>query len=330
MSLDIEFKRGEFQAFRATERIHLGGPELNVEKGDVVEFDGHVVRFAGGEYKVPPMRASIGEGWFVPESDTTTTYRPKSAQVEVRPAQSANNERGEPMQVTTVVDDERDVGSIDDVRKRASQDRPRASKPGRRVMEVEAQGTEGKVIARVKTPAKFGEQEVNISNAQRIANQTRQMDNSGRRGVEVLVEPAKKAEATGDVQEARTGFDLDDLLPGAVSTEKPAAGVVAEPEPRHTMTAAERQAEARRQERMTKALADEFEDVTPEPPPPNPLLPGIIALIPDFAWDVDRPLKERVIDALRNHDPNSVYFRAIMAVETDEGRAKIAKIMKQL
>lgn len=94
--------------------------------------------------------------------------------------------------------------------------------------------------------------------------------------------------ATGDVQEARGGDELTDLLPDAVTPPEVAVA---------TPVAA---------------------------PAEDPTLATIKLLIPDFEWNRDRPLKERVTDALSRFK-NAQYVKAILAVETEIARDEIKK-----
>lgn len=90
--------------------------------------------------------------------------------------------------------------------------------------------------------------------------------------------------ATGDVQEVRAGDTLEELLPDA-----------AKPEP-----------EVHRR------------------PEEDPAYEAVRMLIPDFEWNKDRPVKERVADALtRVKEP--LYVKGILAVETNYAREEIKK-----
>jgi len=101
--------------------------------------------------------------------------------------------------------------------------------------------------------------------------------------------PVVVAKATGDVQEVRAGDTLEELLPDAA---KPAAEVYRRPEN-------------------------------------DPAYEAIRMLIPDFKWNKDRPVKERVADALKKvKEP--MYVKGILAVETELAREEIKKGLSAL
>jgi len=108
-----DFETGTFKPYRFTSKVHLGAVQQDVPEGTVVEFDGSVMRWGGQTYTVPQLQAGIRAGWLVPAEDQTSTYRPQPAGVRVRPAQSAGNERGEPMQMEEASEEEQIVGSVD-------------------------------------------------------------------------------------------------------------------------------------------------------------------------------------------------------------------------
>jgi hypothetical protein len=94
---------------------------------------------------------------------------------------------------------------------------------------------------------------------------------------------------TGDVQEVRAGDTLEELLPDA-----------ARPQP-----------EVHRR------------------PENDPAYEAVRMLIPDFEWDKDRPVKERVAAALK-HVKNPMFVKGILAVETDLAREEIKKALAEL
>lgn len=54
----------------------------------------------------------------------------------------------------------------------------------------------------------------------------------------------------------------------------------------------------------------------------------IQTVIPGFTWDLTRPWKERVGDAVRNHAKNSPFLIAVLAVESENVKAHILKNIK--
>ena len=100
-----------------------------------------------------------------------------------------------------------------------------------------------------------------------------------------------RAVATGDVQEARSGEALEDLLPDAAKTP-----------------------EVHRR------------------PEEDPKYEAVRVMLPDFEWNKDRPVKERVAEAL-THIKNPMFVKGILAVETktaaEEIKAALAKALSK-
>lgn len=96
-----------------------------------------------------------------------------------------------------------------------------------------------------------------------------------------------RAVATGDVQEARAGDTLQDVLPDAVTT--PVPEVYRRPET-------------------------------------DPAYEAVKMMIPDFEWDKDRPVKVKVAAAIK-HIKNPMYVKGILAVESNVVREEIKKAL---
>jgi hypothetical protein len=195
----MQFKRGEFQEFRATTKVHLGKMERDIFENDVIEFDGTTVKFGGEEFGLSTIRAAIEAGWFVVSDDNVSKYIPQPSNIKVRPAQAADmTDRGEPMEMGKASDEERVVGTLDT-----------ANLGGRT---TEKGTTEGIAVGTIKTSAK---QKTIVSDSSQTAREISRLDNSPPPKAEVRV-------ATGDVDEAITGETLSDILPDAVSSGTPA------------------------------------------------------------------------------------------------------------
>lgn len=54
-----------FETYKVMQRVHLGGPEIDLWEGTRVEFDGEILRVPDGDYRVPNLRQAIGLGWLV-------------------------------------------------------------------------------------------------------------------------------------------------------------------------------------------------------------------------------------------------------------------------
>ena len=101
----MEFKPGEFRKFRTTSNIHLGEISKDIPENTIVEYDGQILKWAGQDFSLPSLRAGIKIGWLVPAEDNVTHYVPQPANVRVRPATSAGDDRGEPMQMERASED---------------------------------------------------------------------------------------------------------------------------------------------------------------------------------------------------------------------------------
>lgn len=180
--------------YRVLQKIHIGGSETALNKNEVIGYDAKtLVREDGKEVSLSSpdaLKGAIALGWIVPEASPETTFRPKPAGIEVRSAVSTSENR-ELVKLSTVSSEERNVGNRTVVRDASAQG---ANTPS----------GEGRVIGNVKEATEARERVV------------RQEDR------------VVRAVATGDVQEAIVGEDLQDLLPEATSSERPEPGVYQE------------------------------------------------------------------------------------------------------
>lgn len=211
-------------------KIHLGGsePPSYIEKGDSVQYDGQSVRLNGSEDLIKltnpgALKGAILKGWLVEEGSSNAEYRPKAAGVEVRSAVSSGRER-DLVNVMTVQEEEQDRGTIADVRgegappvhvaKDSKQIFERTSDknaPVKKSMAVTRDTDDGVVVGRMKTSATSEAVEIGKGD-DKIRSK---LDNNPSVSIE------KFGKATGDVQEARSGDTLEDLLPDAASAGVP-------------------------------------------------------------------------------------------------------------
>lgn len=244
---DIEFKRGEFQEFRATTKVALGPLEKELPNGlsagSVIQYDGQLMKYEGIEAPIPQLRGAIKAGWLVPISDTTSVYRPKSTSTMATRI--------------SVEEDERQVGSVrardrEAMRDTRPQDRAtvrsmdRTAAPsdraGKRMLLVEED--DARPVATIRSAAKQPTVEINENNAQRIAQHAQNLDTKLTRAVPIV--------HTGDVDAARSGDVLDELLPDAASTDIPRAGVAGEGNDPH-LTEDEKESKAEKEARLAAA-----------------------------------------------------------------------------
>jgi hypothetical protein len=69
--MEIQYRRNEFHTLYAKMKIRLGGQHnIAFEKGDAVQYDGSVLKYAGMELPIgPSMRSSINQGWFTDDPE---------------------------------------------------------------------------------------------------------------------------------------------------------------------------------------------------------------------------------------------------------------------
>lgn len=199
MSTDFDFQRGVFHTFRATTKIHLGKFERDIFQDDVVEYDGQTLKYGGEEFAISSLKAAVKLGWFVVESDNVSNYIPQSADIKIRPAQSANQQRGEAMKVESVADEERVVGTVGKME----------------VISDSATNEDAKPIGKISTPAK---QSITLTDSSQASRMISQLDNTPPKKV-TLTEKT----ASGDVTETMVGDELSEILPNASTSGKPTA-----------------------------------------------------------------------------------------------------------
>jgi hypothetical protein len=126
---EIQFKKGEFETYRATTKFHLGERQIDVWGGDEIEFDGQIVKYQGDSFGAPSIRGAIKAGWLVLASDNVSQYVPKAGGVVVHPAQSSGRERGEPIQMGAIQEEEQEVGVVGDHKNRVKAALDKAAAP---------------------------------------------------------------------------------------------------------------------------------------------------------------------------------------------------------
>lgn len=118
----IQFVRGQFRTFRATNKIHVGKYLMDIALNAEFAYDGSTVRYGGMEYDVPQLQGLFGS-WYVPVADQVTQYRSAPAGVQVRPATPEGERRGEAFSMGQADEDHAVVGTMDNataMRKAAS------------------------------------------------------------------------------------------------------------------------------------------------------------------------------------------------------------------
>jgi hypothetical protein len=330
----MQFESGKFVALKARTKFHLGSIEKDINQGDIIYFDGETAKIGGKEHNLQQIGAAVRAGWLVPVDSAAASepYRPQPAKMEMRPAQSTSKDRGPVIERTSTVvhEEERDLGGLKTVRDRGD------GIVKRQVLAEDA-SSEGVPVGKLKRAA-VQKTVLTAENATRVAQEINKIDNV-QGSSDRLATPMKVA-ATGDVQEARVGDALDELLgDSAVSSEVPASGPAGEGDSPH-LTVDEKAEKAKRVAASTEAarkarlaqLGAEEPKAAPEPAvatsaeeEPEQIdmltLAGKVALIraviPKFEWDMTRHWKVRVADAVKTYGKNPLYLNGILSVETD-------------
>ena len=322
-----------FQAFRAIKTVHLGSIQKDLVSGTIVHFDGQKVRIGDDEKTLPELAAAIRVGWLVPASDTTTTYRPQPAGVEIRKADSRGNTRELVQSTTVVAADERDMGTVASVRPEGAPPTHTATRAGEVAKKASSvvvpQSTdEGTVVTRLKTPTKFDGTRVDGTNDARIISD---LDNNSGPGWERVAKPLE-GQLVGD--------SLSEILPDAPTSRIPDPGPAGEGV--SVASADDRARGAVKFGSGSSSIGDADDGVvigkigsapTPAPAPvvaqepevvdvvpPEAIVAAKIEIIrqfvPGFDWNMKDHWRTRVKKAL-DQASNPAMLNAILSLETD-------------
>ena len=202
-----QFSKGDFQAFKALTKVHLGSIGENLESGEVVLFDGSVLRRGSQDHPFPALRGAIKVGWLVPDTDTKSVYAPKAADIQIGDAVSKGEKRDMRPSKVTVAVDEQNVGDLQQVR---GSDAP-ATHQAKNAGQTNQPASDGVVIAKLKTPAKSGPVEIGTDDRRVVT----ELDNKSRIAME-------------KIPVAVAANELVELFDDAVESGKPAPGVAGE------------------------------------------------------------------------------------------------------
>jgi len=246
-----EFKRGDFQSFRATADIRVGNPvDKTIKVDQTIEFDGSVVIYNGEEFSKPNLKGAVDKGWLVPIEDTESSYVPEPADIRVGPADNAGAKREKRMRIETAVEDEQFVGTVAEAtakrkegqkvaqnrraaraqkRRKAASSKPRAKTqapdpPSTRKkfpIELDAADQDAVPVAKIVSEAV---KRPRVDDPNKARREVQRLDSTkGHSPVET-----ERIETSGDVEEPITGDSVEDVLPEAISTGKPAPTVMAQ------------------------------------------------------------------------------------------------------
>ena len=156
-----EFVTGEFRKLRVANKVHLGQIQQDLPEGEVVEFDGTTLRWAGlpekcigGETKIPGLCAAYRAGWLVDVADTVTKYVAKPAGVKVHSAQTTGNKKGDEIEIGTASEEETVVGEVGNVKKRVTAAAEEARLKGKAQVHAKADPAPAPKPAPVPAPKK--------------------------------------------------------------------------------------------------------------------------------------------------------------------------------
>ena len=237
----MEFVRGTFQTFESQTTVHLGRLERNLSKGDLVEFDGYTLKFAGKETVMPELKAGIKRGWL---KHTTSSASSEPVEVVVEAPAPPKKE----MKIETVYDEERAVAEIKPTKKQEKKKFPVVvesqdddmitvskvqSKSGASVTSAssaetsggiaESQGAESVGQIKIKTASK---QKTVISDGSQASSEISRLENLSRDAVksETQDEEVSVAEIATEINDqieevVEEELDLTDLLDEEEETE---------------------------------------------------------------------------------------------------------------
>lgn len=339
--MEIVFTPGQFVSLRATTTFHLGAIETDITKGDVVEYDGTTLKLGDARHHIAAIFGAVKAGWLVPLSDTTTTYRPRSSHVNVRPATTASRDRGDVIDVRTVHEEDRDLGTLKTVR-----DRGDGIVRKRMSVLAEDASSEGVAVGKVNRPT-HAKATLTPENAMRIAQEVHRIDDpkgTSGRIVTPLTTEARVIQGGDDVADLLGGDEvvvakLPPVRTGASLGEGDRPHLTDSEKEERDEEAASRVEAARRARRMAaeasaakvgvelapaktaEPSSGEAEDVFPADLAQK--VQFVRAVIPNFEWDMSRHWRARVADAVKRYGKNPLYLNGILSVETETVKAHV-------
>lgn len=352
-SVDIQYTAGEFYSFRATVKIHLGKLSTDIRLGDVIQFDGTILKLGGVEHSYTELRGGVRVGWLVPVSDVTSTYKPVAADVKVRPAQDKDKGKSAKIVPTTVSDDETDVGPATRKGKEAAaagnvsealakttfsrtlqnqdQEERSVGPSTKRAMQVQSDETgneDAKVIGKIGTPAKA---RTIISDGAQAARETARLDEGPRKKPEIQ-KPVIAKNSTILATETPKGSDIHaasaDKVEDIIDTLNPEDRARIIKEQRRAKANASAEAVAGKKvepEVPAPAAAVEAKPVVKAPkiPPKTPMTVEEVILAGDetdlgdgLKWDMKLHWLQRVKLACDLHEKDPEAFERVLAIET--------------
>ena len=219
MSPQITFTPGNPHTFVATRSFDLGATNgLKLSRADEIQFDGTQLILSGHPpVAMPQIRGAIKAGWLVLkedyQSDDFSAMRPKSAGVQMRPAEGGNpleQKARTTVTTTTVEDEEREVSNVQDhaTATKSRNDNYYTKDPSSAAV-VEDQ--DGIPVRSIKTPAKqrTNFEKVSAYEATRQANSVRIEPGKGRSREEMMAQmsPEQRAQYEAEIMSRKAIHD---------------------------------------------------------------------------------------------------------------------------
>lgn len=327
-------------------RITLSDGKSHVLKNNsTVEFDGGQIKIGGSIHSNPSFAGAINLGWVVPEGSNITHHSAQPANLTMRQAAPRGPERAVVNNNHHVVTEEdRNVGNIGQIRS--------AAKVGRKTFNptsIVSDNEDAIVVGKMKNPTHHST-EVSAENVMRVAQYTRTLD--GTQYTAPVVEPVRRDNhlpPTGVVP-FNTPHDFNLHVgggprpapaPAPVPTPAPAPAPAPEyqdPRVQELLAAIAREKQEeqlkKEEEELLRAMQQDSGAAPEEEEEDLPLdlaqrVQMIRAVIPNFEWDMTRPWKTRVADAVKQYGSKKVYLQAILSVETDAVKNHIQRALKE-
>jgi hypothetical protein len=359
---DIRYQRNEFITLYAKMKVRLGGNgpngqphNISFEKGDAIQYDGSVLKYAGMEIPVgPSLRSSIQQGWFtLNEDDVNTRVRPVVPDRNVAKSQTKNTDlsrvqRHDGHQLETDHHDEDTVMNVSDRRPDADTDsrhpggrniraEPRAitastKKPGWKssglvINPGAIEEQEYHTVARLRTPANAGKIDMYSSESSRLKQQLDNMSGSGaipvrqRRREETIEREGVSIRTTGRMDrdapiEVDVGQEGDGQVVGKVRHSSKGSGNAEGVEVRDTSNIRAEKAAAARPAKAAKEIDTKM----------SPKLRVARRIDPGFpeSWNFQGKLADR-LQAAKQHGATAQFLEALYAAEGDQMRKLLEK-----
>ena len=358
--MEIQYRRNEFHTLYAKMKIRHGGQHnIAFEKGDAVQYDGSVLKYAGMELPIgPSMRSSINQGWFTddPEDvdsgvDAVVPNR-NVAKSQTKNTDLARVQRRDDQTMETDHHDEDTVMNVSDRRPDAQAD---ARHPGGRNIRAEPRAItannnprkgfkskglvinpgeieeqEYQVVAQLRTPAKSKPVDMTTSEAGRIKQRIDNMEGSGaipvrqRQQEETIEREGVSIRSTAKMNrgapiEVDVGQEGDGEVVGKVRHSSKGTGNAEGVQVRDTSNIRAEKAAAAR---PVKAVSKDVEINTKM----SPKLRMARRIDPHFPadWNFQGKLADR-LNAAKQHGATPEFLEALYAAEGDQMRKMLEK-----